>query len=201
MISAESVEFLPRVYANCWIGWIAWRSSSSFQPPRCGVVQSPYARLTVGVPYLAISSSSSVVTLEVELSASMSTASRVVSSVGTAASSRKPGRTGRRPHPAAPPAHRQGAAPRRALGAGGVDDGLVGVAYPGRRVRDALHAHPPADAEMQPHQHPVLARRRAAGGVLARDQVPLAEHDPQTADAPDRLHDMHVLADDGGDRA
>ncbi len=41
MISAESVEFLPRVYANCWIGWIACSSNWSFQPPRCGVVQSP----------------------------------------------------------------------------------------------------------------------------------------------------------------
>src|SRR3954469_8034623 len=79
MISAESVEFLPRVYANCWIGWIAWRSSSSFQPESCGVDQSPYARLTVGVPYLAISSSSSVGRLAVVLSESISTARRAVS--------------------------------------------------------------------------------------------------------------------------
>ena len=41
MISAESVEFLPLVLANCCIGWIAWRSSSFFQPASCGVVQSP----------------------------------------------------------------------------------------------------------------------------------------------------------------
>ena len=88
MISAESVEFFPRVYANCCTGWIAWRSSSSFQPTRCWVVQSPYARLTVGVPYLAISSSSSAVTLAVVLSESISTASRVASVVVTSASLR-----------------------------------------------------------------------------------------------------------------
>ncbi len=41
MISAESVEFLPRVWANCCMGWIAWRSSSSFQLASCWVVQSP----------------------------------------------------------------------------------------------------------------------------------------------------------------
>ena len=53
------------------------------------MVQSPYARLTVGVPYLAISSSSSVVRLAVVLSESMSTASRVASVVVTAPSSRR----------------------------------------------------------------------------------------------------------------
>ncbi len=61
MISAESVEFLPRVYANCCTGWIACRCSSCFQPASCCVVQSPYARLIDGVPYLAISASSSAV--------------------------------------------------------------------------------------------------------------------------------------------
>ena len=41
MISDASVEFLPRVYANCWIGWIACRFSASFQPVRFWFVQSP----------------------------------------------------------------------------------------------------------------------------------------------------------------
>ena len=94
MISAESVEFFPRVYANCCIGWIACRSSSSFQPESCGVVQSPYARLTVGVPNLAISSSSSVVRLAVVLSESMSTASRVASVSVTPPSLHPPGTAG-----------------------------------------------------------------------------------------------------------
>jgi hypothetical protein len=92
MISAESVEFFPRVYANCCTGWIAWRSNSSFQPASCGVVQSPYARLTVGVPYLAISSSSSEVTFAVVLSESMRTASRVASGSVTSAADRIPSR-------------------------------------------------------------------------------------------------------------
>ena len=50
MINAESVEFLPTVLANCWIGAMACRASSDFQPVSCWVVQSPYARLTVGLP-------------------------------------------------------------------------------------------------------------------------------------------------------
>src|SRR5215217_3504017 len=83
MISAESVAFFPRVYANCCTGWMAWRSSSSFQPASCGVVQSPYARLMVGVPYFAISSSNSVVRFAVVLSESIRTASRVASGVVT----------------------------------------------------------------------------------------------------------------------
>ena len=41
---------------------MAWRCRCSFQPARFGVVQSPYARLTVAVPYLATSSSSSLAT-------------------------------------------------------------------------------------------------------------------------------------------
>src|SRR5687768_8832124 len=67
---------------------MAWRSNSSFQPTRCWVVQSPYARLIVGVPYLAISSSNSVVCLAGVLSESMSTASRMVSAEFTGASLR-----------------------------------------------------------------------------------------------------------------
>ncbi len=47
------------------------------------MVQSPYARLIVGVPYFAISASNSVVRLAVVLSESISTASRVVSVVAT----------------------------------------------------------------------------------------------------------------------
>ena len=50
MMSAESVEFFPVVYANCCTGWIAHRLSSFFHPDSCVVVQSPYARLMVGVP-------------------------------------------------------------------------------------------------------------------------------------------------------
>src|SRR4051794_41821164 len=83
MISAESVEFLPVVLANCCIGWIAWGASSLFQLESCVVVQSPYARLIVGVPYFAISSSSSVVSRAVVLSESIRTASRVVSGAAT----------------------------------------------------------------------------------------------------------------------
>ena len=54
------------------------------------MVQSPYARLIVGVPYLAISSSNSVVRLAVVLSESIRTASRMASASVTSASSRKP---------------------------------------------------------------------------------------------------------------
>jgi hypothetical protein len=70
------------------MGWIAWRSSSVFQPASCCVVQSPYARLIVGVPSDAISSSRAVASLAVALSASISTASRAVLVVATRASSR-----------------------------------------------------------------------------------------------------------------
>src|SRR3954465_15166626 len=70
------------------MGWIACRSSSSFQPASCDPVQSPYARLMVGAPCLAISARSSAVRLAVVLSESISTASRVVLSVGTGASLR-----------------------------------------------------------------------------------------------------------------
>src|SRR5215469_8418235 len=54
---AESVAFLPVVYANCWIGCIDCASNWSFQPFRLVPVQSPYARLTCAVPYLATSAS------------------------------------------------------------------------------------------------------------------------------------------------
>ena len=41
MISAESVAFLPDVYANCCCGEMALPRSTSRQPVRCGLVQSP----------------------------------------------------------------------------------------------------------------------------------------------------------------
>ncbi|CRK44793.1 hypothetical protein BN1723_016387, partial [Verticillium longisporum] len=41
MIMAESVAFLPDVYANCWTGWIDCVSSCSFQLRRLLPVQSP----------------------------------------------------------------------------------------------------------------------------------------------------------------
>src|SRR5689334_9880208 len=75
MIMAESVEFFRCVYANCCIGWIDCASNWSFQPLRLGPVQSPYARLTCAVPYLAISASSASTMPGWALSASMSTAS------------------------------------------------------------------------------------------------------------------------------
>src|SRR5215831_8956464 len=78
---AESVEFLPLVYANCWIGWIDCASNWSFQPRRLVPVQSPYARLTCAVPYLATSASSASVIEGWALSASMSTASLAVLSL------------------------------------------------------------------------------------------------------------------------
>ena len=49
MISALSVAFLPVVYRNCWIGWMACSSSCFFQEFKEGVVQSPWMRLTVAV--------------------------------------------------------------------------------------------------------------------------------------------------------
>ena len=52
-------------------------SSWSFHPFSCGAVQSPYARLTCAVPYLATSASSPSVIDGCALSASMSTASLV----------------------------------------------------------------------------------------------------------------------------
>src|SRR4051812_29733958 len=78
MISAESVEFFPTVLANCWIGWMACRASALFQPASWVVVQSPYARFTVGTPYRASSASRAGALVEETLSASMSTASRTV---------------------------------------------------------------------------------------------------------------------------
>src|SRR5262245_28412523 len=83
MISAESVEFLPVVLAIWSIGWMAYLGSSLRQPVRCLSVQSPYARLTVGTPYLATSSSSASACLGEVLSASMRTAMRTFSGEGT----------------------------------------------------------------------------------------------------------------------
>src|SRR5215469_17365672 len=80
---AESVEFLPLVYANCCIGWIDCASNWSFQPFRLVPVQSPYARLTCAVPYLATSASSPSVMLGWALSASISTASLAALSLTT----------------------------------------------------------------------------------------------------------------------
>src|SRR6478609_9070841 len=81
MIRAESVEFLPTVLANCWIGWIACRASSDFHPVSCWVVQSPYARLTVGTPYRASSARIAAAWEGETLSASIRTASRAAGSV------------------------------------------------------------------------------------------------------------------------
>src|SRR5260370_23210099 len=53
-----------------------WARSLSFQPLRFVPVQSPYARLTCAVPYLATSASSASVIDGCALSASISTASR-----------------------------------------------------------------------------------------------------------------------------
>src|SRR5215472_11781295 len=72
---AESVAFFPVVYANCCTGWIDWASSRSFHPFRLVPVQSPYARLTCAVPYLATSASKSSMIAGCALSASISTAS------------------------------------------------------------------------------------------------------------------------------
>src|ERR1700729_4516319 len=57
------------------MGWMDWARSWSFQPFRLVPVQSPYARLTCAVPYLATSASSPSVMEGWALSASMSTAS------------------------------------------------------------------------------------------------------------------------------
>src|SRR3954467_10338207 len=83
MISAESVEFFPVVLAIWSIGWTAYFGSSLRQPLRWELVQSPYARLTVGTPYLATSSSSASACLGEVLSASMRTAMRTFSGEGT----------------------------------------------------------------------------------------------------------------------
>jgi hypothetical protein len=42
----------------------------------------------------------------------------------------------------------------------------------------------------------VLGLGRAARAALVREQVPLAVDDEAAANTPNRLHDMHVLADD-----
>jgi hypothetical protein len=39
--SEALVEFLPMVFVNCWIGYVAIRCRTSFQPLRFWVVQSP----------------------------------------------------------------------------------------------------------------------------------------------------------------
>src|SRR6266498_1722479 len=80
---AESVAFLPVVYANCWIGWMDWSSSRSFQPFRLVPVQSPYARLTCAVPYFATSASSPSTIAGQALSESISTASLAAFSLAT----------------------------------------------------------------------------------------------------------------------
>ena len=54
---------------------MAWALIASFQPRRLGVVQSPYARLTVALPYFAISASRASMIVGVVLSPSMRTAS------------------------------------------------------------------------------------------------------------------------------
>ena len=78
MMSAESVEFLPVVKAVWWIARMARALSSRVQPLRRWDEKSPYARLIVGVPYLASSSSNASAYLGEVLSASMSTAIRTL---------------------------------------------------------------------------------------------------------------------------
>ncbi len=56
IIIAESVAFLPTVYANCCLGVTAFSSRVVFQPATFWDAQSPYMRLIMGVPYMAISS-------------------------------------------------------------------------------------------------------------------------------------------------
>ena len=77
MISAESVEFLPVVNAVWCMERIARALSCVVQPVRCGEAKSPYARLIVGVPYFATSSSSASAYFADVLSASIRTAMRV----------------------------------------------------------------------------------------------------------------------------
>src|SRR3984957_20556404 len=80
------------------MGWMDCESSWSFHPLSCGAVQSPYARLTCAVPYLATSASSPSVIDGCALSASMSTASLVEFSLAMPATLY---------HPPQPPTPRQ----------------------------------------------------------------------------------------------
>src|SRR6478735_4803265 len=89
MIIALSVAFLPVVYANCWIGWIACLLAASFQPRRFGVVQSPYTRLTEATPNFAISATRASLPAGWALSASMRTASLASGVSGMAATLRR----------------------------------------------------------------------------------------------------------------
>src|SRR5215471_3872317 len=87
-------------------------------------------------------------------------------------------------------------APREA----GREHHVVGMADPDRHVvneGDACSAAVHGDREQ--HDHPVLRSGRAAGSGLVGDQVALAEDDQLAVDGADRLDDMDVLADDGGD--
>src|SRR6188472_1369769 len=112
---------------------------------------------------------------------------------------------------AAAPDHADRARPRRAQLAGrrlaaaqraaDGEDRVVGMPDPRRDVLDAPHAGArAAHAQVQEDEDPVLAADRAARRGLVGEEVPLAEHDPAPAYAPDRLHDVDVLADDRGDR-
>ena len=47
---AMSEAFFPRLYANCWIGRIAWACRVASHCLRPGLFQSPYARLTLAAP-------------------------------------------------------------------------------------------------------------------------------------------------------
>jgi hypothetical protein len=92
------VEFLPLVLAICSIGWMPCLGRWGSQPLRWVSVQSPYARLTVGTPYLATSSSSASAWRCEVLSASMRTAIRTFSGEGTLQRlGRGPGGVPRRP--------------------------------------------------------------------------------------------------------
>jgi hypothetical protein len=71
------------------------------------------------------------------------------------------------------------------------------MTHEGRLVTHAARAHTTvADDEVEQRDQPVLRFRRAAGGRLVGDQIPLPEHNRLAVDPPDRLDHVHVLADD-----
>ena len=76
----------------------------------------------------------------------------------------------------------------------------VGRADPDRHVVDDRDPGAAAvDPDGQQHDHPVLRRGREPRADLVGDQVALAEHDRLAVHEPDRLDDVHMLADDRGD--
>ena len=82
-------------------------------------------------------------------------------------------------------------------------DGVVGVAHPGRARSGSARARarwPGLTTKSISAIRPSCDAARAAAGRLVRDQVALAEHHRLAVHAPDRLHHVHVLADDRVDR-